>query len=144
MNLFALLLSIALASSASGCSGVESQGAPVAVNAPIVNGIDDVDTPIANAVVQIITDDGFCTGFLVTSTLALTASHCRFNLDDTLYIGTPNQILKNPPLRALAVGSQATCRSRAHPLSLPSLGKSSARGTILRAMSPSSAFGPPS
>lgn len=83
------------------CGNGESEEpvAPVAsVSLPIVNGVDDVDAPLNNATFHVQTNTGFCLGSLLTSTVGLTAAHCKLHIGAVLSFGVNNPAGPAPPL----------------------------------------------
>lgn len=92
----ATLLAAITLTAIAGC-GPEDVRAGEPSRSAIVGGADDVDTPIANAVVAFITTDPAtgamsvrCSGTLVTSTLVLTAAHCDIEAGrEKVWIGLP-------------------------------------------------------
>ena len=86
------LVALALGSLMPACGNESEQpSAPVAsVSQPIVNGVTDVDAPINNATFHVQTSSGFCSGSLLTSTVGLTAVHCKVSAGDVLSFGLNN------------------------------------------------------
>ncbi len=62
----------------------------------IANGLDDVDTPLTNATFFVQTSTGKCSGSLITSTLGLTAIHCKAQKGDTVSFGVNNPASQFP------------------------------------------------